>query len=130
MDSDRRMQEMNREPIKCNSDKNEYAISFAAWELRLYLDTHPYDDRALKAYRELCDAQGEYCTYACNTGTSNGEKRVNSGSMERIGTPRCVCAQNANPVNYACPDKAGRVWHWIDDPWPWEIAANMNLGGR
>lgn len=32
----------------------EYAIPFAAWELRLYLNTHPGDERALELYKGLC----------------------------------------------------------------------------
>ncbi len=39
------------------------ARSFAAWEVRLYLDTHPEDASALALYRRLC-AQ-ECGGYAC-----------------------------------------------------------------
>lgn len=31
-----------------------WAKPFAAWELRLYLDTHPRDERALYLYEKLC----------------------------------------------------------------------------
>lgn len=34
---------------------DRWAIPFAAWELRLYLDTHPDDEKALEAYRKVCD---------------------------------------------------------------------------
>ena len=44
---------------------HEYALPFAAWELRLYLDTHPCDERALAAYRQLCVSAGGKCNYAC-----------------------------------------------------------------
>jgi len=64
------------------------ALSFAAWEVRLHLNTHPCDERALALYRDLC-SQMEKPSYAC----------VFAG-----------CNQNG--------------WNWLDDPWPWEYAAN------
>ncbi len=33
---------------------DRWAVPFAVWELRLYLDTHPNDEKALAAYRRLC----------------------------------------------------------------------------
>lgn len=33
---------------------NDYALPFATWEVRLYLDTHPGDARALALYQQLC----------------------------------------------------------------------------
>ena len=42
---------------------HSYALPFAAWELRLYLDTHPDDERALAAFRGLCGDHA--CDYAC-----------------------------------------------------------------
>lgn len=32
----------------------DYAYPFAAWDVRLYLDTHPDDTEALETYRSLC----------------------------------------------------------------------------
>ena len=49
-------------------DMNDYALPFAAWDLRLYLDTHPCDERAFEAYKQLCAAAGDKCNYACNPG--------------------------------------------------------------
>ncbi len=46
---------------------NEYALPFAAWDLRLYLDTHPDDECALREYRRLCAMAGGHCNYACHT---------------------------------------------------------------
>ena len=40
------------------------SLAFAAWEVRLYLDTHPCDERALALYRDLC-AQLDGGSYAC-----------------------------------------------------------------
>lgn len=48
----------------------DYAYPFAAWDVRLYLDTHPDDTEALETYRSLCrQAQntGMPCGgYACH----------------------------------------------------------------
>jgi len=81
----------------------DYAIPFSAWELRLYLDTHPCDERALAAYRQLCAANpGGKCNYAC---------AVNDGGG-------CSCGTD------------DKVWRWIDDPWPWEPEANCTGGDQ
>ncbi len=39
--------------------KAQYAVPFAAWDLRLFLDTHPNDTAALAAYRQLCSQAGK-----------------------------------------------------------------------
>lgn len=104
---------MNREPIKHTGHDSEYALPFAAWELRLYLNTHPSDLRALTAYKKLCAEAGSKCNYACHTADARGNASHN-------GTA-CGCAVEP-------PHKDGRVWHWIDDPWPWELSANMKGG--
>ena len=54
---------------------DEYAIPFAAWELRLFLDTHPDNAAALEAYRGYCAQAAEHgirCAYPCMTDTENG----------------------------------------------------------
>lgn len=94
--------------------KPEYALSFAAWELRLYLDTHPDDERAFTAYKQLCAAQGGGCNYACHT----ADPKAGHGNT----APLCGCAPAVNGK------KSGRVWHWIDSPWPWEYEAGQNGG--
>lgn len=43
--------------IRCDCSPcatREHAYDFAAWELRLYLNTHPCDKQALKLYRQYC----------------------------------------------------------------------------
>ena len=45
---------------------SEWTLPFMAWELRLYLDTHPNDEKALNAYRQIC-AKLESCSGACRT---------------------------------------------------------------
>ena len=37
-----------------NRSWSDYAYPFAAWDVRLYLDTHPDDAGALETYRSLC----------------------------------------------------------------------------
>lgn len=66
----------------------QQALSFAAWEVRLYLNTHPQDQRALALYHDLC---------------------------QQAGSPSYACA-------FAGCNQ--REWNWVDDPWPWEYAAN------
>lgn len=68
--------------------QQQYA--FAAWELRLYLNTHPNDHQALFLFRQM--------------------------------------NAHAGQPNYAgafIADSSTR-WTWLDDPWPWEYAANQN----
>ena len=47
----------------CPSDHNcgtcEQAAAFAAWEMRLFLDTHPHDEQALCLFRKLCKEAAE-----------------------------------------------------------------------
>ena len=96
----------------------EYSIPFAAWELRLYLNTHPDDEKALPAYRQLCaeceSAGVEKCNYAC-AGTGVCAKKAVSDA--RIGT--CSCGGDTFGRK-----TSGSVWSWIDGPWPWEPEAN------
>ena len=194
-------------------DMNDYALPFAAWDLRLYLDTHPCDERAFAAYKQLCAAAGEKCSYACSIGAVRGlydgcgceENETTWSGVSRIGGGSCGCdgaanrrengnscgcdsANNrrANGDSFGCNgvvnrrgiggscgcdgignrreggnscgcdgvvnrrgngDSCGcdglisrlendgsygcdseRVWHWVDGPWPWELAANI-IGG-
>lgn len=47
-------------PYDGNCGTCAQAAAFAAWELRLYLNTHPNDEEALKLFRKLCkEAEGE-----------------------------------------------------------------------
>ncbi|MBE6031757.1 MAG: spore coat protein CotJB [Clostridiales bacterium] len=48
----------------------DYAIPFAAWEMRLYLDTHPDDRRALAAYWDFCGQSVCKDNYACISRTA------------------------------------------------------------
>jgi len=43
-----------------------YGTAFAAWDLRLYLDTHPNDAQAIAQFAQLCaGCDGDGGHYAC-----------------------------------------------------------------
>lgn len=70
-------------------------LGFMIQELALYLDTHPDDKEAFELYQ-------------------NYQKMLHKGMME----------MNAErPINHGLPTKGDR-YRWLDDPWPWEYAAN------
>ena len=72
------------------------ALAFAVQELALYLDTHPEDTEALELYRQYQQL------YQKVSQAYEREKR---------------------PLNHAAPGR-GDTYAWLDDPWPWEYAAN------
>ena len=67
------------------------AAEFAAWEMRLYLDTHPDDKKALAAGRD----------YARRAAALREEYEKRFGSLTG---------------DFDC----GNTWTWVNDPWPWE----------
>ena len=71
-------------------------LAFAVQELALYLDTHPEDMEALELYRQYQQL------YQKASQAYEREKR---------------------PLNHAAPGQ-GDTYAWLDDPWPWEYAAN------
>ena len=72
------------------------ALAFAIQELALYLDTHREDREALELYRDYQDMYHK------------GMQEY----MKRYG-----------PMNHSMPMQ-GEGYRWLDDPWPWEYAAN------
>lgn len=70
-------------------------LAFLIQELVLYLDTHPNDQEALELYREY-------------------QKMYHKGKMEY---------NEQKPLVHGMPTKGDR-YRWLDDPWPWEYAAN------
>ena len=79
----------NKHEIK-DYDLSPYAAPFAAWEMRLHLDTHPKDRNALAMYHKFCEQSPKgYATLAC--------------ALYGV-------RQDACPLE----------WNWIDSPWPWE----------
>ena len=51
-------------PSGCAQSSQTQVNSFAAWETRLYLNTHPNDSRALQFFQQLC-RQMKQNGYAC-----------------------------------------------------------------
>lgn len=74
-------------------------LAFVLQELVLYLDTHRDDKEALEVY---CEYQKLY---------AEAKKRYE----EKCGplTNRTGCC--------------GKEYRWLDDPWPWEYAANRGV---
>lgn len=83
-------------PIDCPNASARQMINFSAWELRLYLDTHPRDAKAIELYKRYCAAL-ERPGYAC------------------AFTPE---GQTEGEEDEDC--ERARRWRWVDDPWPWE----------
>lgn len=67
------------------------AAQFAAWELHIYLDTHPDDCSALESYNKY---KQRYATLAAEYESKYGP---------------ITAGQNS-----------GSAWCWTNDPWPWE----------
>ena len=74
------------------------AMAFAIQELALYLDTHPEDKEALELYQ-------------------NYQKIYHKGMMD---------FNEESPVKHGLPASGDR-YRWLDDPWPWEYAANKEV---
>lgn len=68
------------------------SAQFAAWELHMYLDTHPNDTAALKSYQK----------YAHETKELINQFESKFGPL--VSTD--VFGDNN--------------WDWINNPWPWE----------
>ena len=70
-------------------------LAFMIQELALYLDTHPNDTEALEMYRKY-------------------QQIYHDGMMKFNGE---------QPLRHGLPVQ-GERYRWLDDPWPWEYAAN------
>ncbi len=75
------------------------ALGFAVLELALYLDTHREDREALELYRSY---------------------------QELYNRCREEYAKKHGPLNHA-QIMDGTRYQWLDDPWPWEYAANQEV---
>jgi spore coat protein JB len=73
--------------------KNLQAIEFTAFELNLYLDTHPGDHRALADY----------------TNTVREVERLKKAYTSRYGP--LMAEDNINQTE----------WNWALQPWPWDL---------
>jgi len=72
--------------------KDIMALDFTLIDMNLYLDTHPYDQRALLIYNNVVQ-QAQFL------------RRM----YERMYGPLL-----ANASTSKCP------WQWVESPWPWE----------
>ena len=82
---------------KNNSPVNELqTLAFAIQELALYLDTHPEDSEAVELYRSYQNVYRQCAE---------------------------LFAKECGPLNHRNP-ATGQRYQWLDDPWPWEYAAN------
>ena len=66
--------------------------SFALDDIKLYLDTHPCDEEALKAYKDYREI-----------------RKVAWDEYTRNYGP--LSAYDVDATNY---------WSWVNSPWPWE----------
>lgn len=77
---------------KCDSMKNIQAVSFALDDLRLFLDTHPFEKEALANYENY--------------------KKQRTQVLEEY-------EKNFGPILSYCVKEENK-WTWVDSPWPWE----------
>jgi spore coat protein JB len=68
------------------------AYDFALLDLQLFLDTHPYNECAIKDYKTALDRSNE----------------LRFDYQEKYGPLT---------TQYAASDEK---WQWIDNPWPWD----------
>ena len=72
--------------------KEIMALEFSAYDLALYLDTHPFDQEALCTFRDL-----------------KNDAMEKKQQYEEMYGP--LTMDNA---------AATCEWKWIENPWPWE----------
>ena len=87
---------VNKNELPVTPKTELQALGFAVNELALYLDTHPEDKEALELYRVY-------------------QKMLHDGNME--------FSRQHGPLNHGRPVD-DKTYTWMDDPWPWEYAAN------
>ena len=87
---------VNTEELPDTPKTELQVLSFAIQELALYLDTHRDDREALELYQQY-----QQMYHSCMMHYT-----------ERTG-----------PMNHKSPT-SGPQYRWLDDPWPWEFAAN------
>ena len=87
---------VNQKELPVTPKTELQALGFAINELALYLDTHPEDMEALELYRQY--------------------QRMHAMGAEEYAK-RCGPMTHDTPVDHS-------NYTWINDPWPWEFAAN------
>lgn len=105
----------------------DYALPFAAWELRLYLNSHPHDRCALKLYYQLL-SKSRCATYAhTDMDCSPCYDQDNGTALNHMDDAACPGCGNLSDLmddcnNCGCDngDSCPIRWCWTDDPWPWD----------
>jgi len=87
---------VNKNELPITPKTELQVLAFAIQELALYLDTHRDDQEALELYQQY-----QQMYHNCK-----------DKYTETVG-----------PMNHRIPTK-GEEYRWLDDPWPWEYAAN------
>ncbi len=87
---------VNQQELPVTPKSELQVMGFAIQELALYLDTHPEDTEALELYR-------------------NYQRLYHKGMM--------AYSQGSGPLEHSMPVE-DKTYSWINDPWPWEYAAN------
>ena len=90
---------VNQKELPVTPKTELQALGFAINELALYLDTHRDDQEALELYRQYQDL-------------------YHKGMM--------LYSKEQGPLNHMCSGQ-GNQYRWLDDPWPWEYAANKEV---
>ena len=90
---------VNKNELPVTPKTELQVLAFAIQELALYLDTHRDDREALELYREY--------------------QRIYHDCMKQY-------EGNSGPMNHRSPG-TGTQYRWLDDPWPWEYAANKEV---
>ena len=90
---------VNRNELPVTPKTELQALSFAIQELALYLDTHRDDTEALELYKQY--------------------QQMQHNCMKQY-------ADTMGPLNHHTPSEGSR-YRWLDDPWPWEYAANKEV---
>lgn len=90
---------VNKSELPVTMKTELQALAFSIQELALYLDTHRDDKEALELYQ----------------------------SYQEI-YHKCMVeyTRSCRPLNHRGPS-SGEVYQWLDDPWPWEYAANKEV---
>ena len=87
---------VNQQELPVNPKTQMQVLLFAIQELALYLDTHPEDAEALELYQQYQELY-----HKCMKDYSQHRKPMN----------------HITPVDH-------KQYTWLDEPWPWEYAAN------
>lgn len=76
--------------------KRLQSYNFAAYDMLLYLDTHPDDKKAFQMFQDL----------VCKTKELKAEYEKMYGPLSAYAAANSAC------------------FNWLESPWPWEKEAN------